>query len=227
MRLQGSQYFGPRISRKVYENALRIELQKQGLSVRQQEPISVTYNGQVVGEYYADLFGVKADPDVILNKVMLEDAAKIYFENLSGGQKQKVGLALALVNDPDVLFLDEPTTGLDPQARRNMWEVIRELKRESKTILLTTHYLEEAQLLADKVAIMNQGKVITSGTPEDIITEHGSGERMQVRGDAALADYLRKDTGLKVEYDGNRYARGYFHSTGWRSYRRGGDHKGG
>jgi ABC-2 type transport system ATP-binding protein len=154
-------------------------------------------------QYYADLFGVKADPDGILKKVILDDAARIYFENLSGGQKQKMGLALALVNQPDLLFLDEPTTGLDPQARRNMWEVIRELKREGKTILLTTHYLEEAQLLADRVAIMHHGKIIASGTPDEIISQHGSGERLEVRGDGKLADYLRKNTGLDVNYDGN------------------------
>ncbi len=154
-------------------------------------------------QYYADLFGVNADADEILRKVILDDAARIFFENLSGGQKQKMGLALALVNQPDLLFLDEPTTGLDPQARRNMWEVIRELKHEGKTILLTTHYLEEAQLLADRVAIMHHGKIIAAGTPEDIISENGSGERLEVRGDAALADYLGKSTGLDVEYDGN------------------------
>lgn len=153
-------------------------------------------------EYYAALFGMKVDAESILKKVILEDAAKIYFEELSGGQKQKTGLALALVNQPDLLFLDEPTTGLDPQARRNMWEVIRELKREGKTVLLTTHYLEEAELLADKVAIMNHGKIIAMGTPEDIISQHGSGERMEVRGDGGLADYLRRDTGLKVDYHG-------------------------
>ncbi len=154
-------------------------------------------------QYYADLFGVKADPDEVLKKVILEDAANIYFENLSGGQKQKMGLALALVNEPEVLFLDEPTTGLDPQARRNMWEVVRELKREGKTILLTTHYLEEAQLLADRVAIMHHGRIIAAGTPESIILEYGSGERLEVRGDGALAEYLRTNTGLKVDYDGN------------------------
>ncbi len=154
-------------------------------------------------QYYADLFGVKVDPDAILRKVMLEDAANAHFDNLSGGQKQKTGLALALVNEPEALFLDEPTTGLDPQARRNVWEVVRELKREGKTILLTTHYLEEAQLLADRVAIMNHGKIITSGTPEDIITEHGSGERIEVQGDTDLADFLRRDTGLNVKHDGN------------------------
>lgn len=154
-------------------------------------------------QYYADLFGVKADADAILKKVILDEAARTYFENLSGGQKQKMGLALALVNQPDLLFLDEPTTGLDPQARRNMWEVIRELKRDGKTILLTTHYLEEAQLLADRVAIMHHGKIIASGTPDEIISEHGSGERIEVRGDGGLADYLAKSTGLDVKYDGN------------------------
>ena len=154
-------------------------------------------------QYYADLFGVRVDPDEILKKVILDEAAGIYYENLSGGQKQKMGLALALVNKPDVLFLDEPTTGLDPQARRNMWEVIRGLKHEGKTILLTTHYLEEAQLLADRVAIMHHGKIIVSGTPEEIISQHGSDERLEVRGNAGLADYLRKTTGLSVEYDGN------------------------
>ncbi len=153
-------------------------------------------------KYYADLFGLRVDADAILKQVILDDAASIYFENLSGGQKQKLGLALAIVNKPEVLFLDEPTTGLDPQARRNMWEVIRELKREGKTILLTTHYLEEAQLLADRVAIMHHGKIIASGTPEEIISQHGSGERLEFRGDAALADYLRKNTRLEVSFDG-------------------------
>jgi ABC-2 type transport system ATP-binding protein len=153
-------------------------------------------------QYYADLFGVKVEPEQILKKVILEDAAKIYYENLSGGQKQKMGLALALVNEPEVLFLDEPTTGLDPQARRNMWEVIRELKKEGKTILLTTHYLEEAQLLADRVAIMHHGKMIVSGTPDEIISRHGSGERLEVRGDVGLAEYLGKNTGLDVKFDG-------------------------
>src|SRR5881396_3426815 len=152
--------------------------------------------------YYSTLFGVKTDPDAILRKVILEDASRVYFENLSGGQKQKMGLALALVNRPDLLFLDEPTTGLDPQARRNMWEVIRELKHEGKTILLTTHYLEEAEQLADRVAIMHHGKVIASGTPNDIISQHGSGERLEIRGDSGLADYLRKTTGLEVKHYG-------------------------
>ena len=89
--------------------------------------------------YYANLFGVTVDPDEILKEVLLEDSAKVMFDNLSGGQKQKTGLALALVNSPELLFLDEPTTGLDPNARRAIWEVIRGLKAKGKTIILTTH----------------------------------------------------------------------------------------
>jgi ABC-2 type transport system ATP-binding protein len=126
--------------------------------------------------YYAALFGVKVDPDEILRRVILEDSANVYFSKLSGGQKQKVGLALSLVNDPELVFLDEPTTGLDPQARRAVWEVIRKLKGEGRSVLLTTHYLDEAQELADRVAIMNHGKIIASGTPLEIIARHGSGK---------------------------------------------------
>lgn len=150
--------------------------------------------------YYSTLFGVKTDPDAILKKVILDDASKVYFENLSGGQKQKLGLALALVNNPELLFLDEPTTGLDPQARRNMWEVIRGLEKEGHTIMLTTHYLEEAEVLSDRVAIMNHGKIITAGAPTEIIEKQGSGERLEVRGDEKLADYVRQKTGFEVTY---------------------------
>ena len=126
--------------------------------------------------YYAALFDVKVDADAILRRVILEDSANVYFSKLSGGQKQKVGLALSLVNDPELVFLDEPTTGLDPQARRAVWEVIRTLKGEGRSVLLTTHYLEEAEELADIVAIMNHGKVIATGTPPEIIARHGSGK---------------------------------------------------
>jgi ABC-2 type transport system ATP-binding protein len=151
-------------------------------------------------EYYADLFGVKIDVKDILRKVILEDAANNYFMRLSGGQKQKVGLALALVNTPKLVFLDEPTTGLDPQARRAVWDVIRNLKREGISVLLTTHYLEEAEELADTVAIMDKGKIITTGSPQEIIAQHSSGERLKVRGNQELADYLRKSSSLQVDY---------------------------
>ncbi|MDA4132610.1 MAG: ABC transporter ATP-binding protein [Thaumarchaeota archaeon] len=150
--------------------------------------------------YYASLFDVKVDADEILRIVLLQDSAATYFMKLSGGQKQKMGLALSLVNKPDFVFLDEPTTGLDPQARRAVWDVIRNLKKEGISVLLTTHYLEEAEELADRVAIMNKGKIITTGTPAEIISEYGSGEKIRVRGGQNLADYLKKNMGLDVTY---------------------------
>ena len=151
--------------------------------------------------YYADLFNTKVDPDQILRDVLLEDSANVLFENLSGGQKQKTGLALSLVNSPELLFLDEPTTGLDPNARRAIWEVIRGLKTKGKTIILTTHYLDEAQQLSDRVAIMNHGKIVAMGTTDQIIEQHGSGERLEIHGTKKLADYIRENTELQVDYN--------------------------
>jgi ABC-2 type transport system ATP-binding protein len=154
--------------------------------------------------YYANLFNVKVDPDQILKDVLLEDSANNLFENLSGGQKQKTGLALSLVNSPELLFLDEPTTGLDPNARRAIWDVIRGLKAKGKTIILTTHYLDEAQQLSDRVAIMNHGHIVAMGTTEQIIEEHGSGERLEINAGEKLANYIRANTELEVEYDSTR-----------------------
>jgi len=150
--------------------------------------------------YYSDLFGVKINIDQILKEVLLEDSAKVFFENLSGGQKQKTGLALALVNSPELLFLDEPTTGLDPNARRAIWEVIRGLKANGKTIILTTHYLDEAQQLSDRVAIMNHGQIVAMGTADEIIEQYGSGERLEIHGSRELANYITANTELVVDY---------------------------
>ena len=154
--------------------------------------------------YYADLFNIKVDPDEILKEVLLEESAKVNFDNLSGGQKQKTGLALSLVNTPEMLFLDEPTTGLDPNARRAIWDVIRGLKAKGKTIILTTHYLDEAQQLADRVAIMDHGRIVAMGTSDEIIAQHGSGERLEIHGTEQLAHYIKANTELQVEYDRHR-----------------------
>ena len=151
--------------------------------------------------YYSDLFNIKVDPNEILREVLLEESAKVNFDSLSGGQKQKTGLALSLVNSPELLFLDEPTTGLDPNARRAIWEVIRGLKFKGKTIILTTHYLDEAQQLADRVAIMDHGKIVAMGTTEEIIQQHGSGEKLEIHGSEKLAEYIKANTELKVDYD--------------------------
>jgi ABC-2 type transport system ATP-binding protein len=153
-------------------------------------------------KYYADLFGVTVDADEILREVVLEDSAGVLFENLSGGQKQKMGLALSLVNSAELLFLDEPTTGLDPNARRAIWDVIRGLRSKGKTVILTTHYLDEAEQLSDRVAIMNHGRIVAMGTSDEIIEAHGSGERLEIHGTEELAAYVKANTKLKVEYNG-------------------------
>ncbi|HYA70438.1 MAG TPA: ABC transporter ATP-binding protein [Thermoplasmata archaeon] len=149
-------------------------------------------------EYYRTLFGTKADPGVLLEKVELADKANSRFDTLSGGQKQKLGLALALTNDPEICFLDEPTTGLDPHARRAIWAVIRSLKQEGRTVFLTTHYLEEAELLADQVAIIHHGKIIAAGSPAEIIQAHGKPARMTVEGSPTLAAYLQMNLGASA-----------------------------
>ncbi|WP_306549734.1 ABC transporter ATP-binding protein [Desulfobulbus sp.] len=120
--------------------------------------------------YYSRLFGGRNDDiDKLIALVNLEDKAKEQYATLSGGLKQRLGIAIALVNDPKVVFLDEPTTGLDPRARREVWDVLLGLKKEGKTVFLTTHYMEEAELLADTVAIILSGKIIAMGSPAELI----------------------------------------------------------
>jgi ABC-2 type transport system ATP-binding protein len=110
--------------------------------------------------------------DELIQLVNLEEKANTVSKNLSGGQQQRLSVALALINQPEILFLDEPTTGLDPQARRIMWDTIRDVQRSGATVLLTTHYLEEAQILCDRVAIMDQGKIIAFGSPDALIEQN-------------------------------------------------------
>ncbi|MDE2049535.1 MAG: ABC transporter ATP-binding protein [Gammaproteobacteria bacterium] len=112
--------------------------------------------------------------DEVLKMCALEKLAGRDNRKLSGGQQQRLLLAIALVNDPKVLFLDEPTTGLDPQARRNFWELVESIKARRKTIILTTHYMEEAQLLCDEIAIMDRGRIIAQGAPQLVLREHFS-----------------------------------------------------
>jgi len=121
---------------------------------------------------FGQLFPTARPADEVIAQVGLQEKAKTMSKDLSGGQKQRLAVALALVNDPDLVLLDEPTTGLDPQARRSSWDVVRDLKRAGKTVLLTTHYMEEAEQLCDRVAVMDHGRIIAMGTPQALINQH-------------------------------------------------------
>jgi ABC-2 type transport system ATP-binding protein len=118
--------------------------------------------------------------------VQLEDKQHSRVGGLSGGQKQRLALACALVGDPDLLFLDEPTTGLDPQARRQLWELVEDYKRSGRTIVLTTHYMDEAERLCDRVAIMDHGKVIALGTPRELVASIGVEHMVEFSADSSL-----------------------------------------
>jgi ABC-2 type transport system ATP-binding protein len=117
---------------------------------------------------FASFYKRRREPAELLKRFQLEEKRSSLYSQLSGGQKQRLALALALVNDPELMFLDEPTAGLDPQARREIYSIIEELRGEKKTILLTTHYIEEADRLCDRVAVVDQGRVIAMGTPEEL-----------------------------------------------------------
>lgn len=122
-------------------------------------------------EMFSAAYGEKVNPKEFLDDVQLGEKANDYAENLSGGQRQRLSIAAALVHSPKVFFLDEPTTGLDPQARRNLWDLIRMVRDRGVTVILTTHYLDEAELLCDRVAIMDKGKIIALDTPENLIKQ--------------------------------------------------------
>ena len=123
-------------------------------------------------ELFAALYNREIDPMALLGKVNLEEKAKAKPANLSGGQKQRFSIACALVNEPKVLFLDEPTTGLDPQAKRNLWDLVWELNKNGMTIVLTTHNMEEAEKLCQRIAIMDHGRIIAEGTPQELILSY-------------------------------------------------------
>jgi len=126
-------------------------------------------------QYYSRLFRRRnSDIDGLIELVDLKEKTQEQFKDLSGGLKQRLGIAVALVNDPEVVFLDEPTTGLDPRARREVWNVLLGLKKKGKTVFLTTHYMEEAELLADTVAIISKGKIIAMDSPEALIEDNAN-----------------------------------------------------
>jgi ABC-2 type transport system ATP-binding protein len=146
--------------------------QRLGISLQETrfaEKLSVEETLQLFRSFYRRGLG----PDEAIRLVSLQDKRRAWVGKLSGGQKQRLAVACALVGDPDLLFLDEPTTGLDPQSRRSLWEVIRDLRARGRTILLTTHYMDEAERLCDRVAVVDAGRVIALGSPMELVARLG------------------------------------------------------
>ena len=168
-------------------------------------------------QYYSRLFCCRnTDVDGLIALANLEAKSNEQFRNLSGGLKQRLGIAIALVNDPEVVFLDEPTTGLDPRARREVWEVLLGLKKKGKTVFLTTHYMEEAELLADTVAIISKGKIVAMGSPDELIERNAhhllltlkflddnAREIVQKLGFAPVSHENHKNIKVRVEHTGD------------------------
>lgn len=153
-------------------------------------------------DLFASFYEKRADVDALLARLELTGKAGAFYQHLSGGQKQRLALALALVNEPELLFLDEPTAGLDPQARRAIHDLIRAARGEGRTVVLTTHYIEEAERLCDRVAIVDGGRVIARGAPGELTARGGSSAVIDVR----WAEVLAEDAAIDalVESDGAR-----------------------
>lgn len=162
--------------RDEHEIKMRIGIMPQDF--RALDKLTVRENLELFARLYNRLDGV----DEAIREFGLEEHSSIQFEKLSGGLRQRVGLAIATINDPEVLFLDEPTTGLDPASRKHLWEMIRRLKHSGKTILLTSHYMEEVEQLADQVAVMNRGRIVAIGSPYEIAGRYGMGRRLIIKG---------------------------------------------
>jgi ABC-2 type transport system ATP-binding protein len=151
-------------------------------------------------ELFAGLYNVDIDPAEILKLVDLNEKTGSKFKELSGGQKQRFSICTTIINNPKVIFLDEPTTGLDPQARRNLWELIRTIREKGTTVMLTTHYMDEAEILCDRVGIIDHGKILTIDTPDNLIDKllHEGFERKKQIRSASLEDVFLNLTGHEL-----------------------------
>lgn len=153
-------------------------------------------------QYYAGMFDAHPDVDELIRLVDLEDKKNVLFRNLSGGLKQRLGIAVALVNDPEMIFLDEPTSGLDPKARHGVWHLIDGLHKKGKTVFLTTHYMEEAEILADRVGIIHNGTIVALDSPASLISEHGTRNLLILKKTSPKAVPNIEKLGIKAKYDG-------------------------
>jgi len=146
---------------------------KQRIGIQLQAPsLLPLVTVQEILNLFAGFYEHSLPVDDVLELLALKDSRKVLVKNLSGGQQQRLSVAMALINDPDIAFLDEPTTGLDPQARRGLWSVIEDMRSRGKTIFLTTHYMEEAERLCDRVAIIDHGQIIAMGSPRELINNY-------------------------------------------------------
>jgi len=154
-------------------------------------------------DLFCGLYNTKTDALELLEMVNLKDKAKSKYKQMSGGQKQRFSIATTLINQPKIIFLDEPTTGLDPQARRNLWELIQNIRNRGTTVIITTHYMDEAEHLCDRVAIMDEGKIIALQSPDKLIDDLvASGfERTKVTKSASLEDVFITLTGKDFRED--------------------------
>ena len=155
-------------------------------------------------ELFASFYKKSANIDTLLEKFSLTEKANVYFQTLSGGQKQRLAIALALINEPEFLLLDEPTAALDPQSRRELHSVIKQMRDDGRTVLVTTHYIEEAELLCDRIAIVDHGKIIASGTPRELVSRAQARPRVVVHtGKPLELDRVRKLAAVQgVEMNG-------------------------
>ncbi|MDR3481948.1 MAG: ABC transporter ATP-binding protein [Burkholderiaceae bacterium] len=164
--------------------AIRNRIGVQFQSTQLDDKVKVREALDLFGSYYPQ----PRNPDDLLRLLQLEDKANVYQSKLSGGQRQRLALGLALVNQPELVFLDEPTTGLDPQARQVLWGLVRQLKSEGRTVLLTTHYMDEAQALCDRVGIMDQGQILQLGTPRELIASLNQASYAEIEFEGAAPD---------------------------------------
>jgi ABC-2 type transport system ATP-binding protein len=146
--------------------------EKMGVILQESEFIDHLKVREIL-ELFASFFEHSVSIERILKMSQLEEKSEIFVENLSGGQKKRLKIGVSMINDPELIFLDEPTTGLDPQSRESIWALIENLRKEGRTIFLTTHYMEEAQRLCDRVAIIDRGKIIEEGSPRELIKKYG------------------------------------------------------
>ena len=167
------------------------------------EPFDLLRPWEAIG-YWANLYDIKLtkkEVNGLLESVNLMDRRNLVAKKLSGGEKRKLGIALSLVNEPELLFLDEPTTGLDPKARRDLWGLIDEIRDKGTTIFLTTHYLDEAEKLSNDVAIMHKGKIIAEGSPDELVEKHGKATMIVLEGAGNAGLGRLKQMGLDASMD--------------------------